>query len=545
MVGVPVGLRGRIGNLLSIDNLPAWEHSREKCWFTIDPTYYLDPGSGDRSLEEKLHIFLQSQGENPQEFPYAYLISVPRFLWWQKSAISYWYLYSSERKLTAMIMEINNSFYEKRNFFFRLTGDDIAVDSPQPQASTITATAKDTKERVSVHFHSSASQSKHYKGSWEKLIFGSPFEKVGGSMTAKFVDPMLGPSLQSNLSSNTPDGQVKVTSRLASWGEPVDPLLSDSWSIASFVARWTHVGALSAPRIVKEALRIRFRGNLKYLQRPEVRADSVPRKQTKVERTMELFFREYLSQLTAHCQFPISIKYTPPKRLHFEPITFHSPMTPTSSPRPVLTITPLTPRFYTSFPEHPSAAEAFSAETAASPTDADPNSRRLEVSDNSLLDQVLSTAAHSLDSEREKTAGQDSKLSHGRLESKMLAAIIARLRGSHSTTFMDRFVLSQYPAAKDRLAYQCNILRWHLARRLPIESQAIVTLCYIAVRTAIVGIMLRCAYSVWAETEVVQWLVERAYITPGVGALVYGGWEMVTGYIGEYYLNPFAWGEGL
>lgn len=103
-------------------------------------------------------------------------------------------------------------------------------------------------------------------------------------MTAKFVDPMLGPSLQSNLSSNTPDGQVKVTSRLASWGEPVDPLLSDSWSIASFVARWTHVGALSAPRIVKEALRIRFRGNLKYLQRPEVRADSVPRKQTKVER---------------------------------------------------------------------------------------------------------------------------------------------------------------------------------------------------------------------------------------------------------------------
>jgi hypothetical protein len=61
MVGVPVGLRGRIGNLLSIDNLPAWEHSREKCWFTIDPTYYLDPGSGDRSLEEKLHIFLQSQ----------------------------------------------------------------------------------------------------------------------------------------------------------------------------------------------------------------------------------------------------------------------------------------------------------------------------------------------------------------------------------------------------------------------------------------------------------------------------------------------------
>lgn len=183
-----------------------------------------------------------------------------------------------------MIMEINNSFYEKRNIFFRLTGDDIAVDTPHSQPTTITATTKEGKESVSIQFHSSASQSKHYKGSWEKLIFGSPFEKVGGSMTAKFVDPMLGRSLQSNLSSNTPDGQVKVTSRLASWGEPVDPILSDSWSVARFVARWTHVGALSAPRIVKEALRIRFRGNLQYLQRPEVRPDSVPRKQTKVER---------------------------------------------------------------------------------------------------------------------------------------------------------------------------------------------------------------------------------------------------------------------
>lgn len=61
MVGIPVGLRGRIGSLLSIDNLPAHEGYREKCWFTIDPRYYLDRGSGDRCLREKLDVFLQSQ----------------------------------------------------------------------------------------------------------------------------------------------------------------------------------------------------------------------------------------------------------------------------------------------------------------------------------------------------------------------------------------------------------------------------------------------------------------------------------------------------
>ncbi|QMW25960.1 hypothetical protein G4B84_001205 [Aspergillus flavus NRRL3357] len=284
LIGIPVGLRGRVGNLLSIDSLPQRERLWEKCWFTIDPTYYLDRGSGDRSLEEKLHVFLKSVGEDPKEFPYAYLISVPRFLWFQKSAISYWYLYSSNRKLTAMIMEINNSFFEKRNFFFRVTGDGMAVDSANNWSTTTTVSAKGYHDKLSLHFSPSMPKSKQYKGSWEKDIFGSPFEKVGGLMVSKSVDPVLGPSIQSNLSSNTPDGQVKVTSRLSSWGEPVDPLAAPGWIIARFIARWTHVGVLSAPRIVKQALRIRLRGKLTYLKRPEVRPGSIPRKETEIER---------------------------------------------------------------------------------------------------------------------------------------------------------------------------------------------------------------------------------------------------------------------
>ncbi|RAQ49727.1 hypothetical protein AFGD_002589 [Aspergillus flavus] len=284
LIGIPVGLRGRVGNLLSIDNLPQRERVWEKCWFTIDPTYYLDRGSGDRSLEEKLHVFLKSVGEDPKEFPYAYLISVPRFLWFQKSAISYWYLYSSNRELTAMIMEINNSFFEKRNFFFRVTGDGMAVDSANNWSTTTTVSAKGYHDKLSLHFSPSMPKSKQYKGSWEKDIFGSPFEKVGGLMVSKSIDPVLGPSIQSNLSSNTPDGQVKVTSRLSSWGEPVDPLAAPGRIIARFIARWTHVGVLSAPRIVKQALRIRLRGKLTYLKRPEVRPGSIPRKETEIER---------------------------------------------------------------------------------------------------------------------------------------------------------------------------------------------------------------------------------------------------------------------
>lgn len=189
-----------------------------------------------------------------------------------------------------MIMEINNSFYEKRNVFFRLEGDDHSVDTPENTTETMfKVAAKGSRELHELRFISSKPRSKHYKGSWEKLIFASPFEKVEGSMSASFVDPLQpepnpkGP-LQSTLSSLTPDGKVKVTSRLSSWSQPVSPLSGPSWDIANFLLRWTHVGVLSAARIVKEALRIRLRGNLEYLQRPEVRRGSAPRKETEVER---------------------------------------------------------------------------------------------------------------------------------------------------------------------------------------------------------------------------------------------------------------------
>ncbi|KAE8157882.1 hypothetical protein BDV40DRAFT_308286 [Aspergillus tamarii] len=351
---------------------------------------------GDHSLEEKLHVFLKSVGEDSREFPHAYLISVTRFLWLQKSAVSYWYLCSSDQELTAMIMEITNSFFERRNFIFR------------------------------------------YKGTWEKDIFGSPFEKVGGLMVSKSMDPVVGPSLQSNLSSHTPDGQVKVTTRLASWGKPVDPLKAPGWTIARLIVRWTHVGAASAPRIVKEALRIRLRGRLTYLKRPEVRPGSIPRKETDVERALELPFRQYLSELASHTSFPVSIKYIPPKSIHFDDITFYSLACTASSSPPTLAIQPLTPRFYTSFPQYDSPQVAFSTGIKATPTNSDESSCRLFISDCSLMDRILATTRQTLDTETAKSGATNSM----GWESKMLHIIMPSLRKSPAETFMDRFPLS-------------------------------------------------------------------------------------------------------
>ncbi|RAL03493.1 uncharacterized protein BO80DRAFT_488490 [Aspergillus ibericus CBS 121593] len=543
MIGIPVGLRGRVGNLLSIDNIPSKERWWQKCWFTIDAAYYLDPGSGERSLEEKLHVFLRSVDQNPKDYPYAYLLSVPRFLWWQKSAINYWYLYSPSRELTAMIMEINNSFYEKRNFFFSLAPAGSQKEDICEVSQTVPARSQNgLTQPEELVFRTSLSKCTNYKGSWEKSIFGSPFEKVGGSMPAKFSDMLseVPPRLQSTLSSVSPEGQIKVTSRLSSWGDAVDALDSSSWTIMKFVMRWTHVGALSAPRIVKEALRVRFRGGLKYLQRPEVRKGSIARKETPVERSLELVFCEYLSQLIKHCNIPLTLKYTPPKTISFEPITFHSPVPPTSHPRPSLEICPITPRFYTSITQYRTAKQGFLAECMPCITEADDTSSRLYVSDWTLLTDLLDRATPALDdtlSLKSSTPGFQSRW-------KCAAAnhLIPWLRRSSAseTTFMARFV-SVNCAPDTYWKYRKCVFHHLLSLMLPIESQAVVQLCFIMVRMVLVGVGLEMAVRI---DGVRAWL-EYLSIGPVSGSVVYAGWDLLETYLGEYYLNPFGWGEGL
>lgn len=463
-------------------------------------------------------------------------------------------------------MEINNSFYEKRNVFFRLAGDgDYRVpDRHQSLMTVIDAYVKHAHNTVSLRFLAPLPRSKYYKGSWEKLIFGSPFEKVGGLMTAKFVDPLDGPLLQSNLSSNTLEGQVKVTSRLSSWGEPLDPLTANYQSIFKFIARWTHVGTLSAPRIVKEALRVRFRGNLTYLQRPEVRVGSIPRRETEVERSvflssitlskvsnskpntsqhcraLEKPFRMFLSILASSCSFPVSIKYIPPKSLHFDHIMFHSQSVLTSHPPPILTIQPLTPRFYTFFSDYEHPEDGLTAGLTPCPTNSDQTSCLISVSDRLLMNQILSTARQSVTTELLKAETRPSRLRGHNI----LQAIIIYLRPSQKESFMDR-ISSKFSTPSEQWSYKINAIHYQLARKLPVESQAIIALCFLSLRMVLFYGIIQMTNSMCLQQRQIFGYFSKYLTKPMTLTLVYGGWDMLMSYIGKYHLNPFAWGEGL
>lgn len=115
-------------------------------------------------------------------------------------------------------------------------------------------------------------------------------------------------------------------------------------------------------------------------------------------RTLEPFFRHYLSHLVDACTFPLEVIYMPAKSLHLKPVSIHSPIETGS--RPTLTIQPLTPQFYTNILKYTDPASGFAAEMENMPQPCDPISQRLWASDAALLQKLIACARTPLASKR-------------------------------------------------------------------------------------------------------------------------------------------------
>jgi hypothetical protein len=187
-------------------------------------------------------------------------------------------------------MEINNSYGEKKNAFCQLVREENSYFETKKTSQTIsTALGTGNTGIQTVRFVSSAPNAKYYKGSWNKDIFASPFEKVEGWFNLRFMDPLdpspgKGGPLHSNMTLMSKEGKPKVSSRLFSSGPPFDPLSASPWGLTKFLISWSFVIPASIGRIVVEALRIRFRGNMPYLNKPDVKKNNIPRNASKPER---------------------------------------------------------------------------------------------------------------------------------------------------------------------------------------------------------------------------------------------------------------------
>lgn len=192
-------------------------------------------------------------------------------------------------------MEINNSYGEKKNAFSRLTREDNSSLEREKHCKVLsTVSGRGPQGIQSIRFMSSVPTAKYYKGSWEKDIFASPFEKVEGSFALRFMDPLdptpeKGGPLHSNMTLISTSGKPKLSSRLFSCAPPVDPLLASSWEVATFLLSWSFFIPASLGRIFAEALRIRFRGNMPWLNKPDVKQNNIPRNASETERYFPRF----------------------------------------------------------------------------------------------------------------------------------------------------------------------------------------------------------------------------------------------------------------
>lgn len=244
------------------------------------------------------------------------MLSVPRFLQYSRNVVTWWYLYSPSRELDAIIMEINNSFDEKRNVLFRVHGKkDLGTAGPGSGNSHMDSTLslnsppKLSNRKRTIRYLDSLPRSNFYEGFWGKGIFASPFEKVEGSISVRVKDP-LDRNFQehdktlSNTTSIGLSGKPRMSTRITLCGDPLDPMQESYMSTLQFLIRWTLPGLSTSLRIVYQAMKLHYyKGTLRMMDKPDIREGSIPRHASKSEKYHVLFLAIALGLLHSRLIF--------------------------------------------------------------------------------------------------------------------------------------------------------------------------------------------------------------------------------------------------
>ncbi|KAL5333613.1 hypothetical protein BJX70DRAFT_406077 [Aspergillus crustosus] len=501
LVGVPVGIECRAGNLLAIDDktlqdvspppgggdVSLWRRiaAHCRCWFSVDAVRLLHRGDYGVGLREKLDSFLRDQSEDPSQWPHAYALTVPKFFGFSRNVVSWWYLYNEDRELDALILEINNSYDEKRNIFLRLKGSsesDKTIPSLQP-ALNVTDIAEYLDDANLIPSVSPLTKSKFYSGTWRKKVFASPFEKVDGLVSQRMMDP-LSPSAWtatsfSNMTTLEETGEVRMATRLTCAGPPIDPASMRTWALVAFLLRWTVPGIFTTAEIVVKALKIKFSGKMKMNKKPPVRSGSVGRHISPLELAMEPFFRAHLSDCVQSYPHPIHVTYLPCRSFTNEVIHMRSPSSLGKNASSIrnLTIEPTDPGFYTRFPSYLDFSIAVDKQTRHLGYNADPTAARLLTSDLPLLKSILVYTTPGKENEFITTASRKHR------------TLLHLARGFSGMTPMDSFILSSADPLSQRV-YIASIIRLSAARIFAFNSTKLLSAYTFGVTAALQWVML-------------------------------------------------------
>ncbi|KAJ8116564.1 hypothetical protein OPT61_g2034 [Boeremia exigua] len=348
-------------------------------WLRVRANDYLSRGNGSVGFYGKLQSFMREQNVDDKAWSYAYLVTAPRFFGYSFNPVSFWYVYDREHQLQKMILEVNNTFGERRVYLLNGT---IKSDPSQTQGS---AHEMGTGPPIGTKLQ--------FTDLWMKDFHVSPFNSRKGSYALRAQNPFpyagyVTPVIDNTITLKSSKDHAKVVARLNSVGVPLDPSKFGVMGAAWFISRWWWVGFLTSPRILKEAFALFYKRSLSVWFRPEVLTSSLGRLPTSSEVTIYKIFCEYLIHLvdTAQDEFRIILHTAipdAPKQI----INCARPSR--EDPIKEIEIRILTPAFYSRFIHYAYTSEAFDRECIFT----DEKNRTCWISRPELLAQLFTQSA--------------------------------------------------------------------------------------------------------------------------------------------------------
>lgn len=253
----------------------------------------------------------QIKGVDSALYPHAYLVTAARFLGYHFNPVSFWYLYAADMSLAAMILEVNNTFDERRMYF--LTPNTPSRENEIKDASRAEGGLLRENQPSA---NTTPEPTPTFKQAWPKDFHVSPFNSRKGSYSLKANDPLKtlvdgSPSIDCTINLNSSKGHGKLVARLFTMGRPQDPATMTMLQKVSFLCTWWWVGFVTFPRIVKEAGALFFKKKLHVWYRPEPLKESMGRNADPTETQLEMVFRRYLRYMVEQSHAPLIVKYVP------------------------------------------------------------------------------------------------------------------------------------------------------------------------------------------------------------------------------------------
>ncbi|KAF2030223.1 hypothetical protein EK21DRAFT_65935 [Setomelanomma holmii] len=328
------------------------DHQLGRWWMRIDAEDYLSRGKRELGFYGKLKLYLKEHQVVDSEWSYAYLVTAPRFFGYAFNPVSFWYIYDANHQLQKMILEVNNTFGERRMYL--LDGSNVlSVPSTIDSEASGPELPPGAKSRFTER--------------WEKDFHVSPFNSRKGSYVLKALNPFPDPAYDSPNIDNTitlisSKDHAKLVARLNSIGPAMEMDQMEVHDVARFILSWWWVGFVTVPRIIREAFKLFFKRQLHVWFRPEVLHTGIGRMPTSTERELYHVFKDYLTAAVHQSSQPICITFTtavPDEPVHKieEPVRLHQ-----SYIAKELEIRILTPAFYSRFVHYAHTFEAFDRE---------------------------------------------------------------------------------------------------------------------------------------------------------------------------------------